>query len=123
MTDFLTALKEMDNFTYTENGASALKSTNNKVLDAFGSLAAMRFSSDEDILQTWYGAFFEDKALAMRLLFYVRDIRGGQGMRRIFRVIARNMAFRQPEYIVNNLDNFLFFGRGDDILCLMRKNE
>lgn len=118
-TDFLKALKEMDNFTYTENGAEALRSTGNAVLDAFGSLSAMRFSSDEQILNTWYRAFYEDKELAMRLLFYVRDIRGGQGMRRIFRVIARNMAFNHPVYIINNLDNFLFFGRGDDILCLI----
>ena len=117
--DFLKNLKEMDNFTFTENGAVALKSTGNGVLDAFGSLAAMKDRDEETILRTWYNAFFEDKELAMRLLFYVRDIRGGQGMRRVFRVIARNMAINHPKYIVDNLDNFLFFGRGDDVLCLL----
>lgn len=116
--DFLNALKEADNFTFTENGAVALKSTGNSVLDAFGSLAAMKDSSDTDILNTFYRAFFADKELAMRLLFYVRDIRGGQGMRRIFRVIVRNLAFTKPELVINNFDNFLFFGRGDDLLCL-----
>ena len=119
MLDFLKTLKEMDNFTFTENGAVALNSTQNYVLDAFGSLAAMKNSDQETILNTWYKAFATDKELAMRLLFYVRDIRGGQGMRRVFRVIARNMAFSNPDLMIKNLDNFLFFGRGDDVICLL----
>ena len=117
--DFLKQLKEMDNFTFTENCAVALKSTGNHVLDAFGSLGAMRDSSAESILDVFYKAYAEDKELAMKLLFYIRDIRGGQGMRRVFRVIARNLAFNNPTVIHANFDNFLFFGRGDDVLCLM----
>ena len=117
--NFLNALKEMDNYTFTENGAVALHSTNSAVLDAFGSLAAMRFQDEKTILDTFYHAFYEDRELAMRLLFYVRDIRGGQGMRRVFRVIARNLAINYPDLMIKNLDNFLFFGRGDDVLCLL----
>lgn len=117
--DFLKGLKEIDNYTFTENGATALSSTGNKVLDAFGLLGGMMNSSEDNILNTWYRSFYENKVLSMKLLFYIRDIRGGQGMRRVFRVIARSMAFNHPEYITNNLDNFLFFGRGDDVLCLL----
>lgn len=117
-TNFLAQLKEMDNYTYTENGAIALKSTGNKVLDAFGSLAAMRDAPAEDILRVFYTAFYEDQALTMRLLFYVRDIRGGQGARRVFRIITRHLALTNPDLIINNFDNFLFFGRGDDLFCL-----
>ena len=116
---FLNALKEMDNFTETENGAVALSSTGKAVLDAFGTLAAMKNSPEDQILRTWQAAFNEDRELAMRLLFYVRDIRGGQGMRRVFRVIVKNMAYVQKDLIIKNLDNFLFFGRGDDMLCLL----
>lgn len=117
--DFVKALKEISNYTYTENGAVAYRSTGNAVLDAFGSLAAMKDSQVSDILDTFYAAFHADKELAVKLLFYVRDIRGGQGMRRVFRVIASSLAFTNPQYIINNLDNFLFFGRGDDYLCLV----
>ena len=116
---FLNALKEMDNFTETENGAVALSSTGRAVLDAFGSLAAMKDSPEAQILRTWQAAFNEDRELAMRLLFYVRDIRGGQGMRRVFRTIVKNMAYTHADLITKNLDNFLFFGRGDDVLCLL----
>ena len=117
--DFLEQLREIDNYTFTENGAVALASTNNSVLDAFGSLGAMKNSPEKNILDTFYKALAEDKELAMRLLFYIRDIRGGQGMRRVFRVIARSLAHTYPKLMIDNLDNFLFFGRGDDILCLL----
>lgn len=117
--DFLEELKRVDNYTFTENGAVALKSTGNKMLDAFGSLAAMKDYSESLILNTFYRAFKEDPKMAMRLLFYVRDIRGGQGMRRVFRIIVRSLANTHPELIINNFENFLFFGRGDDLLVLM----
>jgi len=117
--NFLDELKRVNNQTVTENGAGALRSTMNACLDAFGSLAAMRFASDDEIIKTFLNAFWEDRALAMRLLFYVRDVRGGQGMRRVFRVIVQWLADYAPEYVVNNLDNFLVYGRGDDILCLL----
>lgn len=117
--DFLTQLKEADNFTFTENGAVALKSTGNSMVDAFGSLGAMKDCEPNDILRIFYKAFAEDRSLAMKLLFYIRDIRGGQGMRRVFRIIARSLANSYPDLVVKNLDNFLFFGRGDDVLCLI----
>ena len=126
MSTFLNQLKEMDNYTETENGAVALSSTLDAVLDAFGSLSAMKDESEDKILRTWKAAYQENSDLAMRLLFYVRDIRGGQGMRRVFRVIAKNIALTNPGLMVKNLDNFLFFGRGDDVLCLLEtpaKNE
>lgn len=117
--NFIDSLKEISNYTYTENGAIAYKSTGNKVLDAFGSLGSMKNSSVEDILNTFYNSFYEDRELSMKLLFYIRDIRGGQGMRRVFRIICTSLACTHPEYVIGNLDNFLFFGRGDDYMCLV----
>ena len=108
MNEFLAALKTMDNYTTTENGAVALHSTMNACLDAFGSLAAMKLSDEETIINTFSKAFAEDKAFAMRLLFYVRDIRGGHGIRRIFRVILKWLAEKEPAYVINNLDNILY---------------
>lgn len=116
--NFLNELKTEANFTKTENGAGALKSTMNALLDAFGSLAAMKDKDSGVIIHTFAMAFAEDRANAMRLLFYVRDIRGGQGMRRVFRVIWKWLAQEHPEYVLHNLENVLEFGRGDDFLCL-----
>ena len=118
MNNFLNDLKNELNFTETENGAGALKSTRSAMLDAFGSMGAMRFSDDSQIIEVFSHAFYEDRADAMRLLFYMRDIRGGQGARKVFRVCMKWLAHNYPEYVINNLENFLFYGRGDDLLCL-----
>lgn len=116
--DFLKELKERDKYVLTENEAIALKSTGDSVLDAFGCLGSSQYTPADIILKTFYAAFYENQELAMRLLFYVRDIRGGQGMRRVFRIIIRNLAITHPDLVVNNLNNFLFYGRGDDLFCL-----
>lgn len=116
MNEFLKNLKNEFNFTETENGAGALKSTNNAVLDAFGSLGAMKDAPDSQITLTFEKAFEENKDLALRLWFYIRDCRGGQGMRRVFHVISKWLAEFYPRYVIANLSNFLEYGRGDDLL-------
>lgn len=107
------------NFTETENGAVALKSTKSGLLDAFSTLATFRETDEDTIIKTFNLAYAENKELAMKLLFYIRDIRGGQGERRVFRVIMNYLAKNKPEVVVKNLDNFAFYGRYDDLLCLL----
>lgn len=118
---FLEALKETDNFTTTENGAGALKSTNNRCLDAFGSLGAMRKVNDNGTkaINTFMAAYRENPELAMRMLFWLRDVRGGAGERQTFRYIVTYLANSEPSLVIKNLPNFLKYGRGDDILCLL----
>lgn len=119
MTNFADLLENTLNYTETENGAVALKSTKSGLLDAFSKLATFREAEEETIIKTFNLAFAEDKELAMKLLFYVRDIRGGQGERRVFRVIMNYLAKNKPEVVIKNLDNFAFYGRYDDLLCLL----
>ena len=100
MNKFLEELKEIQNFTTTENGAVAFRSTGNAMLDAFGSLGAMKDSSVESILKTFDLAFNENPEMAMKLLFYIRDVRGGQGMRRVFRVIITKFVTPKKDFQV-----------------------
>ena len=116
---FLNDLANQNNLTETENGAVALKSTMNRCLDAFGSIGGMMGYPAETIVDTFVPAFIENRELAMRMLFYFRDIRGGQGMRQAFRGIVKYLANTYPEYIVKNLHNFPEYGRWDDLLCLI----
>lgn len=118
--DFLTALKNFENYTETENGAIALRSTGRAILDAFSILPTMRtYYNKAFAVNLFDEAYKEDSTLAMRLLFYVRDIRGGQGSRAVFRDIMKHLAYTRPQLVIKNLDNFLYYGRGDDILCLL----
>ncbi len=117
--NFTNLIENELNYTETENGAIALRSTKSGLLDAFSTLATFRETDEDTIIKTFNLAFAEDKELAMKLLFYVRDIRGGQGERRVFRVIMNYLAKNKPEVVVKNLDNFAFYGRYDDLLCLL----
>ncbi len=118
--DFLNKMEKESNKKLTENGAIAYDTTMSSLLDAFSTLGAMRERSDQDILDTFYRAFAEDKKLAIKLLFYVRDIRGiGLGERRAFRVILSDLASKYPHIIKDNIHNIPMYGRYDDLLCLI----
>ena len=116
MTDFFNL---MQNTTTTENGAVAFNSTLNACLDAFGSLGAMMRSDEKNIIDIFEKAYNENSVLALKMLFYMRDVRGGQGQRRVFRVILKWLAENYPLTVIKNFDNILFYGRGDDYLCLL----
>lgn len=117
---FVKALTNENNLTLTENGAGALKSTLNYCLDAFSTLGTVRTNETDDfIITTFSKAYAENRETALRMLFYLRDIRGGQGARRVFRVCMKWLAEVDDTFVTRNLDNFLFFGRGDDLLCLI----
>lgn len=117
--NFTDLIEDELNYTETENGAVALRSTKSGLLDAFSALATFRETDEDTIIKTFNLAYAENKELAMKLLFYVRDIRGGQGERRVFRVIMNYLAKNKPEVVIKNLDNFAFYGRYDDLLCLL----
>ena len=78
MNTFLNQMVKNDNLTYTENGGVTRKTTESKVLDMFAVGGAYRQRSDEDVMLLFKNAFEENPDLAMKCLFYLRDIRGGK---------------------------------------------
>ncbi len=105
--------------TFTENGALTLKSSGAKCLDLFASIGALRAASEADIIDRFAQAFQEDQLLALRILFFARDIRGGLGERRTFRLALNWLAHNYPEVVRANLAYVPFFGRVDDLLILL----
>ena len=55
----------------------------------------------------------------MRCLFYVRDIRGGQGERNIFHVLLHHIANRYPMIVAYNLPCIPYYGRWEDMYALI----
>lgn len=112
-------LKEEANHTYTENGAVTYRTTGSDCLDLFATIGAMRKATDEEIIKRFVRAYTEDPQIAMKLLFFARDIRGGLGERRVFRVIMNYLAKEQSESVKKNMEYVAEFGRFDDLLVLL----
>ena len=98
-------LKRETNRTFTENGAVTNRSTMSDCLDLFATAGALRNASDDEILTRFMRAFAEDRDIAMKTLFYARDIRGGLGERRFFRTVLRHLAQTEPESVRKNIAN------------------
>ena len=120
MNTLLNGMKQATNYTLTENGGITHKTTNSDLLDMFAMGAAMRNRSDADVILMFQKAFAENAELAMKMLFYIRDVRGGQGERRFFRTVVRWAAKNKEtrESIRKNIEFFPEFGRWDDLYAL-----
>ena len=78
MNKFINGLVDATNIGYTENGAIKRNTTKSDLLDMFAMGGAYRSRSEEDIIVMFDNAFKEDEVLALKCLFYLRDVRGGK---------------------------------------------
>ena len=119
MLDFLNLLKKEANHTSTENGAAAYASTMSDCLDLFSTIGALRSAPEEEIAGRFLRAWAEDRDIAVKIAFFARDVRGGLGERRAFRIMLRTLASLSPASVLKNLDNIPEYGRYDDLLTLL----
>ena len=97
-------LKNEANKTYTENGAATYATTNSDCLDLFATIGALRRESESEIITRFIRAYSENRDIAMKLLFFARDIRGGLGERRVFKVILGWLAENEPATLRKNIE-------------------
>lgn len=116
---FINGIKNETNETLTENGAIAYKTTNSSLLDLFGCIGALRTRPSQEIINKFTKAFAEDQLLAMKMLFYARNIRGGLGERKTFRIIIKYMADYHTDIMRKNINLIPIFGRWDDLYSLI----
>lgn len=105
------ALKN-DAMTHTENGMASRETSASKVLDFFGNVAAARGS---DLSGQFIGAVVEHEELAMRVLLWARDIRGGAGERGQFRDILKTLEAHNPTLAGKIMHKIPELGRWDDL--------
>lgn len=118
MGSFLAALQaEGTKTARTENGAVTHSTTTNGVLDFFALAGAKR--NDHNGAKTLFRkAYAEDKQLAIRALFYLRDVRGGQGERELFRVLFKELIRMDLAVAETVLKWIPEYGRWDDVVSV-----
>jgi len=118
----------------TGNAAVSHSTTGTAVLDFFGKGGALRSQAASDVTRIFASAYKEDKTLALKVLFYLSDVRQGQGERQLFRtcfnwlaqndgVVAKSLLALIPEYtrfdnVLESLENTCL---EKDALSLMAK--
>ena len=97
----------------TANGAVTNVSSLNKNVDLFFLAGASR---GKDITTTFAGALVEDPEVAVRVLEWARDARGGAGERDTFRKLFGYLIRTEPALATRLLINVPELGRWDDLL-------
>ena len=118
MNTFLNGLIDDNNFIETENGAIAHKTTKSDVFDMFAFGGAYRNRADRDCILLFKNALAENEELALKCLFYLRDVRGGQGERRFFRICYNWLCDFKPDVARRNLIYVPEYGRWDDLIYI-----
>ena len=116
---YLETLETEANYTRTLNMARTHASSGDACLDFFAVAGGMRYRRKFDQILLFGMAYLENPELAAKLLFHLRDIRGGMGERKLFRTLLRHVACRWTETAVKNVQYIAEFGRWDDVLCLL----
>ena len=111
-------LEKNQNMTTTTNGDVAFKSTLNANLDMFGSLSTLKYSQDDKIKHAFLKAFRENENIAAKLLFFMRDIRGGEGIREAFRTAFSYLIELDADLALKLLPFIPTYGRWDDLVAI-----
>lgn len=129
MTSLINAIKKVNNETFTENGMVAFKSTMDSLVDLFYKAPSLRRANPSEIASLVEAAIKDSKEDTLRVLYYLRDIRGGsvgQGERSIFRegLIAFIKEVGVQECIKNDILKYIpEYGRWDDLLHFVNINR
>lgn len=111
----LTGMYKATSYGLTENEAITLTRSGSNLLDFYALAGAMR-NNEKDALDLFQKAFAEDRLLAIRILFYLRDVRGGQGERKLFRNCLEWLGETYPEIFSKIIIHVPEYGRWDDLL-------
>jgi hypothetical protein len=113
MNTFAQAVKNTPVITYTQNGAETLQSSFNANTDLFFMIGSSR---GKDISPSFEKAYQENSDVALRILAWARDVRGGAGERQTFRNLLQHMEKVHPESVYQILPAIPVYGRWDDLL-------
>lgn len=98
----------------TENNALTFTRSGSPLLDFFAQGASTR-DNPMVSLDLFKKAFAEDKQKAVRILFWIRDVRGGQGERDVFRNCLQWLGEEAKDEFEKVIGLVPEYGRWDDV--------
>lgn len=116
--NFIKIAEEKLNQAFTDNGDLAYYSSGSYCLDYFALIGGYRNHLDK-VLKSFIMAFNEDPKVALKILFYARDIRDGLGERNSFRLVLNTLGNLYPEVAKKLIPYIPQYGRYDDMLVLL----
>lgn len=122
--EFSTSLKELlemykaQEKSYTENGATAFKTSGKKLLDFNFGITSMRNWDWERIEAEFAPVFYENPHIAVKYWFYCMDIRGGLAERNISKAIMYWMVTNHPEIVEKIYTLIAEYNRWDTFIML-----
>ena len=114
---FVEEIQKRTNTARTANGGKAYRSSLDACLDFFALGAAKRFHPDDAVF-LFEQAYKESNVIAVKILFYIRDVRGGCGERKIFRQCVTRLYDLSPEIFSKVLPFIPSYGRWDDLFAI-----
>ena len=103
-----------DERSVTENGAVGYRTSGHALLDLNFAVASLRSADEDKIRSMFRDAYKEDPEAAVTWLFFARDVRGGLGERRLFRICARWLYERERDRFLRLVPLMPEYGRFDD---------
>jgi hypothetical protein len=103
---------------YTKNGMVTNSTSLNSNVDMFFLAGASRNISEKDIEFLFQKSIVENPLVALKLMFWARDPRGGAGERRFFRICSKFLNKNYLSYLEKNINLIPEYGRWDDIFEL-----
>lgn len=118
---FLEKLKDVYNVTQTLNGAETFVSTKSAILNLYSLGGASRLTSVNTLQRLVIAALDEDPRLAAKVIFYLGDIRQGQGERAVFKVaLDILLTYFDNKQLLQYLPEF---SRWDILISLFNTNK
>lgn len=100
----------------TENGMPMRVSSADYVVDLFFTIGSMRNATMGEKIRAFEKAYADNPDLAVRVLLWARDVRGGAGERKTFRTIVSHLCTFNYELAERILVKIPELGRWDDLL-------
>lgn len=118
MNAFVEAVESVPVESRTANGMKTFDSSKSDLVDLFFAIGASR---GKDLSTQFARALAQDETLALRLLMWARDVRGGAGERDVVRKILLNLEKTNPKALARLIPHLAEFGRWDDLLIFTGK--